>query len=85
MLAYGHEWNSEGELPNTLREVSLDLSREELDQLIEFLQDVRTEAEDIKLDSLSHWHFRDWSESWTEKHSDFIILLSDRTWTKESD
>ena len=85
MLAYGYEWNSEGELPQTLREVSLDCSREELDRLIEFLQGVREAAREEELDSLSHWHFRDWSESWTEKHSDFIILLSDRTWTKESD
>lgn len=84
MLAYGYEWNSEGRLPDTLREVSLDCSREELDQLIEFLQQVRREAEGVKLDSLSHWHFQDWSESWTKAHSDFIILLSDRTWTKET-
>ncbi len=85
MIAYGHEWDSEGQLPQTLREVSLDCSREELDQLIEFLQQVREESEGVKLDSLSHWHFRDWSESWTKKHSDFIILLSDHTWTKEID
>ena len=86
MLAYGHEWSSEGQLPQTLREVSLDCSRAELDQLIEFLQTVRDEAEGVKLDSLSHWHFRDCSDSWTEKQSDFIILLSDHhTWTKEID
>ena len=86
MLAYGYEWDSEGQLPETLREVSLDCSREELDQLIEFLQSVREEAEGVKLDSLSHWHFRDWSDSWTKNHSDFIILLSDHhVWTKETD
>ena len=86
MLAYGYEWNSEGQLPETLREVSLDCSREELDQLIEFLQDVRAEAAGEKLDSLSHWHFRDWNPAWTKQHSDFIILLSDHhVWTKETD
>ena len=85
MLAYGHAWDSEGQLPQTLREVSLDCSREELDQLIAFLQEVRQESEGMKLDSLSHWHFRDWNESWTEKHSDFIILLGEHTWTKEND
>ena len=53
MLAYGYEWSSEGQLPETLREVNLDCSREELDQLIEFLQSVREEAEGVKLDSLS--------------------------------
>ncbi len=57
MLAYGYEWNSEGQLPETLREVSLDCSREELDQLIEFLSERREEAEGVQLDSLSHWHF----------------------------
>ena len=85
MLAYGYEWDAEGQRPETLREVSLDCSREELDQLIEFLQQVREEAKGIELDSLSHWHFRDWYPAWTEKHSDFIILLSDHTWTKEID
>lgn len=85
MLAYGHEWSSQGQLPQTLREVSLDCSREELDQIIEFLQQVCQEAEGVKLDSLSHWHLRDWSDSWTEKHSDLIILLGDHTWTKEID
>ena len=86
MLAYGYEWDSEGQLPETLREVSLDCSREELDQLIEFLQSVREEAEGVQLDSLSHWHFRDWNPAWTKRHSDFIILLSDHhVWTKETD
>ena len=86
MLAYGHEWNSVGELPQTLREVSLDCSREELDRLIEFLQDVRAEAAGEKLDSLSHWHFRDWYPAWTEKHSDLLIWLSDQhVWTKETE
>ena len=84
MLAYGYEWNSEGQLPETLREVSMDCSREELDQLIEFLQSVREEAEGVQLDSLSHWHFRDWYPEWTEKHSDLIIWLTDHTWTKEN-
>ena len=41
MLAYGHEWNSVGELPQTLREVSLDCSREELDRLIEWQENQR--------------------------------------------
>lgn len=86
MLAYGHEWDSQGQLPQTLREVSLDCSREELDRLIEFLQSVREESAGAELDSLSHWHYRDWSPDWTEKHSDFIILLSDHhVWTKETD
>ena len=86
MLAYGYEWNSEGQLPETLREVSLDCSREELDQLIEFLQSVREEAEGVQLDSLSHWHFRDWYPAWTEKHSDLLIWLSDQhVWTKETE
>lgn len=85
MLAYGYEWNSEGKLPDTLRKVSLDCFREELDQLIEFLQQVREESAGVELSSLSHWHFRDWSDHWTEKHSDVIVLLSDHTWTKEID
>ena len=84
MLAYGYEWDSEGQLPETLREVSLDCSREELDRLIEFLQIVRREAEGEALDSQSHWHFRDWYPAWTETHSDLIIWLSDHTWTKEN-
>ena len=83
MLAYGYDWDSQGRrLPQTLREVSLDCSREELDRLIRFLQDVREEAAGEKLDSLSHWHFRDWDPAWTQEHSDFIILLSDHIWTK---
>ena len=86
MLAYGHEWNREGQLPETLREVSLDCSRAELEQLIDFLQSVREESAGAELDSLSHWHFRDWSPDWSEKHSDIVILLSDHhVWTKETD
>ena len=86
MLAYGHEWNREGQLPETLREVSLDCSRAELEELIAFLQNVRAEAAGEELDSLSHWHFRDWSPDWSEKHSDIVILLSDHhVWTKETD
>ena len=84
MLAYGHDWDSGEKLPLTLQEVSLDCSREELDRLIEFLQSVRREAEGEALDSLSHWHFRDWYPAWTETHSDLIIWLSDHTWTKEN-
>ncbi|NBI66808.1 hypothetical protein D1646_08250 [Pseudoflavonifractor sp. 60] len=85
MLAYGHDWDSQNQLPQTLREVSLDCSREELDLLIEFLQGVRAESAGGELDSMSHWHFRDWNPAWTEKHSDLIIWLGDHTWTKEID
>ena len=43
-------------------------------------------AEGVQLDSLSHWHFRDWYPAWTEKHSDLLIWLSDQhVWTKETD
>lgn len=82
MLAYGYEWNSESELPQTLREASLVCTRKELDDLIEMLQSFR-DAMPREADG-DHQHFRDWSKSWNEQSSDFIIFISAQPWTKEN-
>lgn len=82
MLAYGYEWGGEEEKPLSLREASLVCSREELEELIAMLQAFRAQLpEEAEGD---HQHYRDWSDSWTGEHSDFILLISDQPWTKEN-
>ena len=83
MLAYGYEWNSKEERPQILREASLVCTMEELDDLIHMLQDFR--AGQPQEQDGDHRHFRDWSESWSKLSSDFIIFISDKPWTKETD
>ena len=78
MLAYGYEWNSEKDRPDILREASLACTREELDSLIEFLQDIREALSDLEHIEGEHFHFRDWNEDWSEKQSDFIVFMADK-------
>lgn len=82
MLAYGYDWNSRKGTPQVLREASLVCSRKELDALIEMLQAFRDEGPSEQ--EGSHQHFRDWSEGWSGKHSDFIIFIADQPLTKEN-
>ena len=82
MLAYGYEWNKEEEMPLSLREATLVCTREELDELILMIQDFRAQLPDGA--EGDHQHYRDWSESWTSEHSDFILLLSHQPQIKEN-
>ncbi len=82
MLAYGYAWDSEEERPQVLRESSLVCTREELDALIVMLQAFRDSAPQER--NGDHAHFRDWSEAWNGQHSDFIVFISEHSWTKEN-
>lgn len=84
MLAYGYEWSGEETGPMTLRETSLVCTPEELDQLIEMLQKARREAVKRASEEGGHWHFRDWSEDWSEKESDFILFITPERYKKEN-
>ena len=83
MLAYGYDWDSREERPQILREASLVCTIKELDDLIEMLQDFRDGGPEER--DGDHRHFRDWSEGWNGHHSDFIIFISDKPWTKETE
>ena len=58
-----------------LEEVSLQCSLSELDEVIEFLNNVKTEhATALGKTDMCHSHFRDWNSSWNREDSDFIIV-----------
>jgi hypothetical protein len=72
MRAFGYDKNDlEAETPKALREVTLALTREELDSVIAFLQEVRCKWGQER--PQSHWHFRDWATGWKPSEPDFII------------
>ena len=64
--------------PAVLREASLACTKEELDLLIAFLQDIQEELSDLDNTESEHFHFRDWSEGWSEKQSDFILFMAEK-------
>ena len=79
MLVYGWKKDDESELlPLELKEATLLCTKDEIDKLIHFLNDIKKEIEqtpciDMKEDW--HWQYRDWFEEWTEEEGDFIISL----------
>ncbi len=78
MLAYGYPWDSEVQQPETLRETTLSCTKEELDLLIEFLQEVRVQVSELDVVEGEHWHLRDWKENWSGRESDVILYLMDQ-------
>ena len=78
MLAYGYPWNSKTQRPETLREATLCCTKEELDLLIDFLQEVRVQISELDQVEGEHWHLRDWKGIWSGRESDVILYLMDR-------
>ena len=80
MKAFGYgRADRGGEAPEQLREVTLQLTRDELDRLIHFLGHVRTEFEGPSLSSgESHFHLRDWWKGWNESEADLIVVYDSR-------
>jgi len=76
MKAYGYDrTNQDAESPLELRKVSLQLTLDEIDRVIAFLQDAKEKLSHGKPRSgHAHAHFRDWSDNWTASETDLIIL-----------
>ena len=79
MLAYGWKKDDEEQLlPLKLGEATLSCTKDEIDKLIQFLNDIKKEIEqtpDINPKDDWHWQYRDWNKEWTEEEGDFIISL----------
>jgi hypothetical protein len=74
--AFGYIREDDGaEVPQPLREVTLKLSKEELDRVIDFLRHVKRGFEESALSAgESHFHFRDWFKGWRRSDSDLIVV-----------
>lgn len=73
MRFFGYEENSEKLIK--LREATFDGSLQELDELIDFLENVREEhSKAAEKTEICHSHFQDWSSEWKKKDSDFIVV-----------
>jgi hypothetical protein len=80
MEAFGYDKNDE-EFDSILKlsQVTLSCKKEDLDKIIEFLNIVKNESKNNKLDDGDHWHYRDYNKSWTEEESDLIIIVDNDT------
>lgn len=58
-----------------LDEIVLNIRQDELEQLIEFLQNVRGEIAQLPADAEEHWHYRDYSDLWSEGQPDLILFV----------
>ena len=76
MKAFGYfREDKHAEVPQPLREVTLQLSPEELDRVIDFLRHVKSRFEASALSTgESHFHFRDWFKGWRRSDSDLIVV-----------
>ncbi len=80
MEAFGYDKNDEEfEKILKLSQVTLSCKKEDLDKIIEFLNKVKNESKNKKIDNVDHWHYRDYNKSWTEEESDLIILVDNDT------
>ena len=76
MKAFGYARTDQGaEMPEELREITLRLTRDELDRVIQFLKHVRSAFEGPTLKAgESHFHFRDWWKGWKKSEADLIVV-----------
>jgi uncharacterized protein YgbK (DUF1537 family) len=73
MKAYGYTPTANAEIPSKLSEVSLFVNLDELQDLIDFLQNVQHEHTQVKsADTLNHSHLKDWKKD--HAGSDLIIV-----------
>jgi len=78
MEAFGYDKNDEEfEKILKLSQVTLSCKKEDLDKIIEFLNEIKNESENIE--DGDHWHYRDYTDSWTEEESDLIIFVDNGT------
>lgn len=77
MKIYGYQKDDDTLL--RLEEMSLQCTTKELEKIIEFLKDIKTEHEKISSSvSMCHSHWRDWDSTWVEGEPD-IIIVTDET------
>lgn len=73
MRVFGYQKSSERLLE--LEEASIVCSIEELDKLIKFLNEVRTDHYAVKNQSdRCHSHYRDWDSAWKNNEPDIIVV-----------
>jgi len=58
-----------------LSQVTLSCKKEDIDKIIEFLNEVKKDCKNEKIENGDHWHYRDFNDSWTEEEPDFIIYI----------
>lgn len=81
MEAFGYD-KKDKEFDNILElsQVTLSCRKEDLDNIINFLTEIKKEAENISIiDDEEHWHYRDYNDTWNEKEPDVIIYLDNDT------
>ncbi len=80
METFGYDKNDEEfEKILKLSQVTLSCKKEDLDQIIEFLKNVKNESEHENIADGDHWHYRDYIDSWTEEESDLIVFVDKGT------
>ncbi len=77
MRAYGYSRSSDTDTPDVLSEATLLCTKEELDQIISFLQDIQRKCQSHDNVNGFHAHYRDFSSRWNPSESDFIICLTE--------
>lgn len=60
-----------------LSQVTLTCTKNDLDKIIEFLNDVKKEIDNTKVEDGDHWHYRDYNDDWSEKESDLIVFIDE--------
>lgn len=60
-----------------LSQVTLTCKKNDLDKIIEFLNDVKKEIDNTKVEDGDHWHYRDYNDDWSEKESDLIVFIDE--------
>jgi len=80
MEAFGYDENDK-KFKNLLKlsQVTLNCKKEDLNKIIEFLNDVKNEIANAKIEDGDHWHYRDYNDSWQEKEPDLIIYIDNDT------
>lgn len=77
MLAYGYSRSSNADAPDELSEATLLCTKEELDQIIAFLQDIQQKCQSYDTVKGFHVHYRDFRSHCNHSDSDFIVCLTE--------
>lgn len=60
-----------------LSQATLTCKKNDLDKIIDFLNDVKKEIDNTKVENGNHWHYRDYNDDWSEKESDLIVFIDE--------
>lgn len=75
MRVFGYKKNKKKLLE--LKEVTFQCTIEELDKIIEFFSEVKSQhSKVIGKTEMCHSHYQDWDDKWTSKNPDVIIATT---------